>query len=203
MSSSNASYGQENVCLQDDPGVRAERRNHSGIARLARIGLAASLTLTLSGCFRPLYGPTARGESLQAVMASIDVPENQLADQYAQVEHDLRSELIFNLNGSGIPAPKAYKLTLGYSQVLATPIVDSVSGRALSATVQGTLRYTLTTLDGSKTITTGTVYSNATYDRFEQRFASIRANRDAQIRVARDLAGQVRTNLAAALATRT
>ncbi|MET0429306.1 MAG: LPS assembly lipoprotein LptE [Microvirga sp.] len=203
MSSPNASHPRDNVCLRDVPGLCDRRRAGPGIGRLLRIAVAASLTLALSGCFRPLYGPTARGESLQAVMASIDVPENQLADQYAQVEHDLRSELIFNLNGSGIPAPKAYKLTLGYSQTLATPIVDSVSGRALSATVRGTLRYTLTNLDGTQTVTTGTVYSDATYDRFEQRFASIRANRDAQIRVARDLAGQVRTNIAAALATRT
>jgi LPS-assembly lipoprotein len=203
MSSSNASRGQEHSDGRGHPGVFAERRARPVIPRLVRIGMVVSLTLALSGCFRPLYGPTARGESLQAVMASIDVPENQLDDQYAQVEHSLRSDLIFNLNGSGIPAPKAYKLTLGYSQSLATPIVDSISGRALSATVQGTLRYTLTNLDGSQTVTTGTVYANATYDRFEQRFASVRANRDAQIRVARDLAGQVRTNLAAALATRT
>jgi LPS-assembly lipoprotein len=171
--------------------------------KLVRFAVAAALTLSLSACFRPLHGPTARGESLQAVMASIDVPENQLADQYSQVEHFLRSELIFNLNGSGVPAPKKYKLALSYSQALVTPIVDSVSGRALSATVQGTLVYTLTTLDGSQTITTGTATANATYDRFEQRFASIRANRDAQIRVSKDLADQVRTQIAAVLATRT
>ncbi|MBM6593927.1 LPS assembly lipoprotein LptE [Microvirga pudoricolor] len=170
--------------------------------RVARVVAVAAMALGLTACFRPLHGPTASGENLQAVMASIDVPENQFPDQYAQVEHYLRSELIFNLNGSGVPAPKKYKLTLAYTQALATPIVDSVSGRALSATVSSTLRYTLTTLDGSRAITTGTAYSNATYDRFEQRFASIRANRDAQIRVSKDLADQVRTQIAAALATR-
>ena len=36
-------------------------------------GTASSLGL--SACFRPLYGPTASGQSLQTVLASIDVPE--------------------------------------------------------------------------------------------------------------------------------
>ena len=189
MSSSNASYGQDNVCLQDGSGVHAKRRAHSGFPGLVRIGVVAALTLTLSGCFRPLYGPTARGESLQAVMASIDVPENQLDDQYAQVEHYLRSDLIFNLNGSGIPAPKAYKLALGYSQSL----VDAdrrIRSRAAPSRrpCRAPCATRLTNLDGTQTVTTGTVYANATYDRFEQRFASLRAARDAEIRVARDLA---------------
>jgi LPS-assembly lipoprotein len=174
--------------------------NAKNVARLAAI---AGLTIGLSACFRPLYGPTASGESLQAVMASIDVPENQLPDSQSQVEHYLRSELIFNLNGSGVPEPKKYRLVLNYNQGLSTPIVDSVSGRALSATVTGTLNFTLTSLDGTKVITTGKAVSSATYDRFRQRFASVRAARDAEIRVAKDLAQQLRTQIAAALATRT
>src|SRR4051795_12456065 len=96
--------------------------NAKNVARLAAI---AGLTIGLSACFRPLYGPTASGESLQAVMASIDVPENQLPDSQSQVEHYLRSELIFNLNGSGVPEPKKYRLVLNYNQGLSTPIVDS------------------------------------------------------------------------------
>jgi LPS-assembly lipoprotein len=43
---------------------------------------------------------------------------------------------------------------------------------------------------------------SASYDRFPQRFASVRAARDAEIRVAKLLADQIRTRVAAHLATR-
>jgi LPS-assembly lipoprotein len=167
---------------------------------LARIALVAGLSLGLSACFRPLYGPTASGQSLQTMLASIDVPEFQWPDTYARFGHYLRSELIYALNGSGSDAPKSYVLNLSYAQTLSTPVVDTASGRALSATLTGNLTYTLR--QGSTVVTTGVATSSATYDRFEQRFATVRAARDAEIRLARELAEQVRTRLQAELSRR-
>ena len=169
---------------------------------LARLALAASLTLSVSACFRPLYGPTASGESLQTVLASIDVPELKWPDTQARIGHYLRSELVYALNGSGSNVPKRYKLDLALTQTLTTPIVDTETGRAQSATIGGTLTYALTSPDGSTVYEKGTAVSSASYDRSEQRFASIRAARDAEIRLARVLAEQVRTRLSMALATR-
>jgi LPS-assembly lipoprotein len=136
-------------------------------ARLAAVG---ALTLGLSACFRPLYGPTASGESLPSVLAAIEVDKVATAQPQERVGHYLRSELIYDLNGSGVPAPKRYKLT---------------------------------SLDGQTVITSGTATGYATYDRSAQRFATVRAARDADIRLAKTLAEQMRTRLAAALATRT
>ncbi|GEO14143.1 LPS assembly lipoprotein LptE [Microvirga aerophila] len=169
------------------------------IRGLAHIAVVAGLAFGLSACFRPLHGPTASGESLQNVLASIDVPEVKWPDNQARIGHYLRSELIYALNGSGSDVPKRYDLKLSLAQGLTTPIVDSESGRALSATLTGNLTYTLTTADGKTVITQGTATSAATYDRFEQRFATLRAGRDAEIRLARELAQQVRTRLQAAL----
>ena len=166
---------------------------------LAHVVLVAGLSLGLSACFRPLHGPTASGQSLQTVLASIDVPEVEWPSNLANTGHYLRSELIYALNGSGSDVPKRYNLRLSLSQGLTTPIVDSESGRALSATLTGNLTYTLTTADGKTVITQGTATSAATYDRFEQRFATLRAGRDAEIRLARELAQQVRTRLQATL----
>ncbi|MBF9233084.1 LPS assembly lipoprotein LptE [Microvirga alba] len=168
----------------------------------ARIVLAAGLVLSVSACFRPLYGPTASGESLQTVLATIDVPEVKWPDSQARIGHYLRSELIYALNGSGSDTPKKYVLRLSLGEQLTTPIVDSQSGRALSATLTGKLAYTLTTPDGSTVITTGTATSSATYDRFEQRFATLRAGREAEIRLAKLLSEQVKTRLAATLQAR-
>lgn len=169
---------------------------------LARLAVVAGLSLGLSACFRPLYGPTASGESLQTVLASIEVPELKWSDAQARVGHYLRSEIIYALNGSGSDTPKRYVLSLSLGQSLQTPIVDTVTGRAQTATIIGNLTYTLTTKDGAKPVTTGTATSYATYERFPQRFATVRAARDAEIRLAKALADQVKTRLAMELATR-
>ena len=169
----------------------------------ARVALAAGLTLSLSACFRPLHGPTASGRSLQTELASIEVPERKWPGALANTGHYLRSELIYALNGSGSDTPKRYRLNLALSQSQSSPVVDSQIGTASSVIVGGTLTYTLTSLDGSTVISQGTATSTTSYDRFPQRFANIRAGRDAEIRLAKTLAEQVRTRLSATLATRT
>lgn len=166
---------------------------------LARLALVAGLSLGLSACFKPLYGPTASGESLQTVLASIDIPEISWPESQAVFGHYLRSELVYLLNGSGSATPKRYVLKMTLSRSLSTPIVDSDSGRASSAIVGGTVTYTLTSPDGSTIITQGTATNSASYDRYQQRFATVRAARDAEIRVAKALADQVKTRLAATL----
>jgi LPS-assembly lipoprotein len=169
-------------------------------ARLAAIG---ALTLGLSACFRPLYGPTASGESLPSVLAAIEIDKVTTSLPQERVGHYLRSELVYDLNGSGIPAPKRYKLNLSFVERVQSPIVDTSTGRAQSATLTGELTYKLTSLDGQTVITSGTATGYVTYDRSPQRFATVRAARDADIRLAKTLADQMRTRLAAALATRT
>ncbi|MBB4038927.1 LPS-assembly lipoprotein [Microvirga flocculans] len=169
---------------------------------LARVALVAGLSLGLSACFRPLNGPTASGQSLQTELASIDVPEVEWPQGLENAGHYLRSELIYALNGSGSDTPKRYRLDLALRETKTSPVVDSEIGTASSVIVGGTLSYTLTSLDGKTVITRGTATAAASFDRFTQRFANIRAGRDAEIRLARDLAGQVKTRLAATLATR-
>ena len=168
---------------------------------LAHVAVVAGLSLGLSACFRPLYGPTASGESLQTVLASIDVPMMDWPPSLANVGHYLRSEMIYALNGSGSATPKRYKLALKLSESRSTPVVDTNTGTASSVIVAGTLTYTLTTLDGKTVVTQGTATSSTSFDRFSQRFANLRAGRDAEIRLAKDLAQQVKTRLSATLAT--
>jgi LPS-assembly lipoprotein len=160
-----------------------------------------AMALTLTACFRPLYGPTASGEPLESVLSAIDVAEVTAPSVYDRVGHYLRNELIFDLNGSGVPHAKRYKLVLSYSQSIQTPIVESTTGRAESATIVGRVSYTLKTLDGKTTVADGTATGYVSYDRSPQRFATVRAARDADIRIAKVLSEQIKTRLAAALAT--
>jgi LPS-assembly lipoprotein len=171
-------------------------------ARLLRLTAAAALTFSLAACFRPLYGPTASGAPLQSVLASVEADEVAVPPNYERFTHYLRSELVFDLNGSGIPAPKRYRLTLAFAPRLDSSIVSSSSGRAEAAILFGEATYTLTTLNGAQVITTGKVQGSASYERSVQRFATVRAARDAEIRLAKDLADQIRTLVAVTLSSR-
>lgn len=164
--------------------------------------VAVLITLPLGGCFRPLYGPTASGENLTEVLGAIQVEPITIGTGLEYFGHSLRSETIFQLDGSGQPRRKRYKLSLSIAQLLQTPTVDSSTGRADSATLTVNTAYTLENLEGGPPITKGVVISYATYDRTVQRFANVRAARDAQERVARETAVQLRTRLASFLATR-
>ena len=163
--------------------------------------LAAALaTLGLAGCLRPLYGPTASGERVDDVLAAIQVGAVAAPIGQEQLGHQLRSELVFDLDGSGQPPPKRFKLEIAVSERSTSPVVDTETGRADSATLIGDADYTLSTLDGGQVIAKGRASGTATYDRTPQRFANIRAAREAEIRLSKLLSEQIRTRLAARLA---
>ncbi|GJD33576.1 LPS assembly lipoprotein LptE [Methylobacterium aerolatum] len=183
---------------------REVRRREVGsvAARAARLACAAALSLSLSACFRPLYGPTASGESIQALLASVQVDEIVMAQGQERMGHYLRSELVFDLDGSGQRVPKQYRLKLSGSETVQTPIVSSTTGRAEAGTIVGSIRYSLEDLGGTRVIAEGVATSTATYDRSIQRFASQRAARDAEIRLADTLADQIKTRIASVLAAK-
>jgi LPS-assembly lipoprotein len=168
---------------------------------LSRLAAVAVMAFGLGGCLAPLHGPTASGVSMRDAFASIEVAPVNAPIGQERLTHFLRSELVFDLDGSGQPSPKRYKLAIGAAERVATPIVDTVTGRAAAATLVADATYTLTSLDGTRTLTTGKATASASYDRFPQRFANVRAARDAEMRVAKLLSEQIKTRLAAALAT--
>ena len=166
-----------------------------------RIAAVAAVALALSACIRPLHGPTASGGRMQDAPAAIQIEPVAAADAQQRLTHYLRSELVFDLDGSGQPRPKRYKLTIAAAEVVSAPIVDTISGRAQAATLRADAAYTLATLDGTRVITSGKASATASYDRHVQRFANVRAARDAEMRAAKLLSEQIKTRLAAALAS--
>ncbi|WP_247637198.1 LPS assembly lipoprotein LptE [Methylobacterium sp. 37f] len=184
-------------------GTGAVRTRATGtIGRAARVVAVAALALNMSACFRPLYGPTASGEPMPALLAAVQVDDVAMAQGQERLGHYLRSELIFDLDGSGQTAPKRYRLKMQGSESVQTPIVSSLTGRAEAGTIVGTVKYALEDLSGTKIISEGVATSTATYDRSIQRFASLRAARDAEIRLAKVLAEQIKTRIASVLVTK-
>jgi LPS-assembly lipoprotein len=160
---------------------------------------AAPLLLAggLSGCFQPLYGEAAHPglvEDLRAIEVQ-PIP--------ARVGHYLADDLIADLNGTGQtdPTPK-YRLTVTVSLGTQTPTVNSEINAASSATVTGEATYTLTKVDGGAEVVKGNASVAAAYDRTTQRYADMRAARDAEIRIARALSSEISLRLASALAAK-
>jgi LPS-assembly lipoprotein len=153
--------------------------------------------IALSGCFQPLYGPlSANGDvagELQAI--KIDPMSERLG-------HYLGDELVFAFNGTGSHVPPKYRLSITLKENAQTPLIDTVTGYPTSATVVVIADYKLTPAQGGEPIAKGTVTTFASYDRTSQRFANLRASRDAEIRDAKTLADQIRNQIAAALAAR-
>lgn len=164
-----------------------------------RSALVLGLAAGLGGCLRPMYGPTVSGARLQDVLAEIEVQPVVTRVGQERIGHYLRSELVYALDGSGQPKPKRYRLLIRVDESVQTPIVDTVSGRASSATIFASANVTLVSLADGVTVLNDSAAGTASYDRFVQRFANIRAARDAEIRAAKLLADQIRTRLAIAL----
>ncbi|HEY5226208.1 MAG TPA: LPS assembly lipoprotein LptE [Methylovirgula sp.] len=153
--------------------------------------------LLLAGCLHPLYGTGGDNGLVAQEMRAIEITPIP-----ARLGHYLGDELIFALNGTGSHVLPKYKLTVTPAESVRTPLIDTVTGIATSSTVAVSAKYVLTSVDGGKPIAHGTVFVAASYDRTSQRFSDMRAARNAEQRDARTMADQIRTQLAAALASR-
>jgi LPS-assembly lipoprotein len=160
-------------------------------------GLAAlALALSLGGCFQPLYGE-AQHPGLVEDLRAIEV-----APIKDRIGHYLGDDLISSLNGTGsTPTPK-YRLKITVTRALQTPTVESQINAASAATIVDTAKFSLVQIQsekGEKVVFEGEAKAAAVYDRTLQGFANLRAERDAEIRLARALADEISLRVAAAL----
>jgi LPS-assembly lipoprotein len=164
---------------------------------LPRALAALLVAFALSGCIQPLYGPFSAGGDvageLQAI--AIDPIPNRLG-------HYLGNELIFAFNGTGSQVPAKYRLTVKLTESVQTPLIDTVTGYPTAGNVVVNADYLLVPVQGGEPIAQGQAVAVASYDRTSQRFADIRAARDAEIRNAKTLADQISTRIAAVIAAR-
>lgn len=165
------------------------------------LGLALAMTLPLGACFRPLYGPTASGVRVQDSLAAIEIATVNTVRGQERLGHYLRSELVFDLDGSGRTAPKRYRLAIDAAESVQITTTDTITGRADAAMLNITARYRLTSMDGKTELTAGVARTTATYFRDPQRFASLRAARDAEIRGAKQVSDDIKQRIAALFAT--
>ncbi len=166
-----------------------------------RIGAATAMASALSGCFKPLYGSTASGGAMSETLAAIAVEQPTVSANRDFLVHTLHNELVSQLGGFGAfpDTAKRYRLKLSFSGENRTPIVDQTTARAEQGIVIGYVNYTL--FEGERTLTSGRAQASVSYARTAQRFATLRAARDADGRLAKTLAEQIRIRLATYFST--
>lgn len=161
--------------------------------QIARAAAALLAALGAAGCFQPLYGEAAH-PGLSAEMRAIAVqPIND------RIGHYLGNDLILDLNGTGVSPPPKYHLAVTTTIASRTPTITSQIQVANAATVTATANYTLTPGKGGDDNLTGQATAVTVYDRTEDRFANLRAERDAEIKLAKVLADEIELRLAAYL----
>ena len=161
-----------------------------------KILLVSFCAFVLTGCFRPLNGQFNKDSSISAELAKIDIESNSKSEI---LNHYLVEDLRFEFNGGNPSSEIRYKLKITSTDGLTVPVIESSSGRAEIGSIIASATYTLTRIDTGAVLGTGTVSSSATFDHMSQRFSSVRARRDAQIRDSKVMAEEIRTRIAALL----
>lgn len=170
--------------------------SEAAFSRRAFLAVALSAAALAGGCFQPLYSDytaSTVGGSVKSALRGIEIPEIKgLAGHY------FRNELVFELDGGGGPdGQKTLKLEAATSESVEVVTVDYANGRADSAVLVATVTWKLTRTGSGEVVSSGTNSVRVPYERFSQRFSTVRAARDAQVRAAKSLATIVRGQIAA------
>lgn len=163
---------------------------------LVAVAVAAPvLSACGSGGFRPLYGSALGGANVSEKMAQVDI-----APIPGRVGQRVRNELIFQSTGGGSPPPPAYRLEIAIRESVTSTLIRA-DGDAQSAIFSLDASFQLVRISDRAVVLTGKSFGQASYERFTSIYANIRAKKDAEDRVARSVGDELKSRLAAYLAT--
>ncbi|MFN4008704.1 MAG: LPS assembly lipoprotein LptE [Pannonibacter sp.] len=180
------------------------RRTSFGIALVLASGVL------LAGCqVRPLYGqlPTpagVAGETVQGELAAIEIEKIDTVNEMrlSDARRVLYNELTFGFERGGYAPAKKYRLrmvmNIGVSEVGVERLADVPSAYSTTMNVS----FVLSDAADNRTLMTGKSFATASYDFSSQRFANLRARRDAEERAAKVVAQDVQARIAGYFATR-
>jgi LPS-assembly lipoprotein len=175
--------------MSDRPGRRAV------LGALLGVTLAGPL---LGGCesgFRPLYATGPNGVSVNTKLNQIEIPTIP-----SRVGQRVRNDLIFENNGGALPSAPIYRLDIAIRESLASTLVRQ-DGEAASQIYNLDANFKLIRLSDKKVVLEGVSFGRAGFERFSNIYSNVRAREDAENRAARTIASDLRSRLAAYLAS--
>ncbi len=168
------------------------------VARLLAVCALAALT---AGCFQPMYAehsdgtPALREKLLGVELPPVDKPNGS---PEARIGVEIRNALAFKLYGTATGTEPTNKLVLRFTTSHSSLIVNPNTGLPTSENVGIDAQFNLIDVVSNRSVMTGTTFSRVTYDLpgSYQRFARLRALRDAEDRAAQEIADNIQTRLA-------
>jgi LPS-assembly lipoprotein len=159
--------------------------------------LAAAPALTGCGSdgLKPLYGPAGAGARVDERMAQVDI-----APIPGRVGQRIRNELIFQSTGGGNPLPPSFRLEVVVRESVTSTLVNTL-GEALGQIYAVEANFKLVNLKDKRVVLQGASNARAGFERFESIYSNVRARTDAENRVARTIADDVKTRLAVFLSS--
>lgn len=177
----------------------------SGIGRHGRIGVLLATALGLGGCLQPMYagnnGPviasTGPGGQVVSAGPAAELASIDILPIDGRVGLKIRNDLIFALSGgAGVPSAPRYRLDITVQVITAqVAIIDPFTSRPQLQTAGVEAAYALVEIGKGIPILSSNAFGRATYTRSRQRFASTRAQRDAEDRAAKVVVEQIRAKL--------
>ncbi|WP_417770187.1 LPS assembly lipoprotein LptE [Stappia sp.] len=170
--------------------------------RRALLILALGAALVAGACqVRPLYGTVGGAAGTPAVaeeLAAIDIDtvEGTSDEDLERVGQVLRNELIFGFRRGREAATPRYRLKIIIDRPLNEVGVERLADVPSAYSVTVNASYVLSEIGTGRTVMTGRAFGSASFDFSSQRFANLRAERDAEDRAAKVVAGNIQTRLA-------
>jgi len=179
--------------LPEAMAARVPSKIGAAFGRAVAIVAVIAATGLVAGCnFRPLYGTMSNGKAVSRELRGIE-----LAPMDTRVGQRLYNNLIFGFNGGGDEGIKRYDLRIILTQTDTEVSVEKFTDVPAAQLLALTASFTLTDRESGKTLMTGQSFANASYDISTQRFANIRAKRNAEDRAAMVIADDIRIRIAA------
>ena len=183
-----------------EPNAFGKRQSNRRPASAGLKVLAVAIALPLlaacgNGGFQPLYGSLGTTANTSEKLRSV-----QFAPIPGRVGQRVRNELIYLSTGGGLPNEPQYRLEVAIRQSITSTLVLR-TGRSNAKIYNLDAKFRLINLADKKVILSGTSYGKAGFERFTSIFSNVRARKDAEDRAARTVAEDLKSRLAAFLAT--
>lgn len=153
----------------------------------------AAVLISLAACgFRPLHAPGGGAEP--GVLAGIEIAH--IPDRLGQV---VRNHLLDRLTPRGAPAAATYRFAVSL-RTSKEPLAIARDDTATRFNVSVEADYDLSLISTGETVLQGGVRSVAAYDVVSSGYANTVAERNAELRAAREVSDELKTRVAVFLA---